>query len=403
MKILVISQYFYPENFRINDFVTALIKRGHDVTVVTGLPNYPEGEVFEGYENAYKTISLYNGAKVYRSKLRPRHTGTINLVANYLSFVKKTNQTLKKIKPNFDLIYFYEPSPIFSGIPAIKYGKKHHIPTVIYNLDIWPDCVRDSRKGKTMSKSNPIFIFSKIISKYVYRHFDLILNKCDEFGEYLEKVFKIDKEKMVTLFEPADNLYLEVDEKPIDNGLIDFMFVGNIGKVQNCDLIVRAFSQVNNSNAVLHFVGEGSYLDELKKITVSLGMNDKVVFHGKKPIDEIIKYYNLADICILALSNATASGLTPPAKLMGYLASSRPVVASINGAGKTIINNAKCGLTCPADDVESLAELMRYAINNYHSFCGVGKNGRKYFLDHFTLEKHISAFEKIISTKIINH
>ncbi|MBQ7276501.1 MAG: glycosyltransferase family 4 protein [Bacilli bacterium] len=396
MKILVITQYFYPETFRINDIVSELVNRGHDVTVVTGLPNYPKGEIYPGYEDSYKTISNYFGAKVYRCNLRPRKNGAINLALNYLSFARQAKKTLKKIKPCFDIIYYYGLSPISSGIPAIKYGKKYNIKKVIYNLDIWPDSVRDSRGGKTMSKANLIYVISKIISKYVYSNFDLILNKCDEFGDYLIETLNISTNKMVTLYEHAENTYLTVNKMPIDNGIIDFMFLGNIGKAQNCDLMIRAFASIDKSNAILHFVGDGSYLDALKELTLSLGLENHVFFHGRKTIEETIAYYNLADVCLLALSNKTCTGLTPPTKLSGYMAACRPIIASINGAARTIIEDAKCGLVCPADDIAGFIALMNMITSDKNEVLEMGMNGRKYFLEKFTLDKHIDSLEKYL-------
>lgn len=394
MKILVISQYFYPENFRINDIVTELVKRGHIVTVLTGLPNYPEGEIYPGYEKAYCDVSFYNGAKVYRCKLRPRHEGTKNLALNYISFVKEASKKLKSIKPDFDIIYFFEPSPITSGIPAVKYGRKHKIKTVIYNLDIWPDCVRDNRDGSVMSKHNPVYFMAKLLSKYVYKRFDIIINKCDEFGDYLEKELGISSKKMKTIFEFAESNYLSVNEKPIDNGIVDFMFLGNIGKSQNCDQMVKAFSLIDNANTKLHFVGDGSYLGDLKKLVKNLNMESRVIFHGRHPLNEVVDFYNLADVCLLALSNKTASGLTPPAKLPGYMAACRPVIASINGASKSIIEESNCGFVCPADDIDSLSKLIKKIIDNKDKINELGSNGRRYFLEHFTLEKHIDQLER---------
>ena len=396
MKILVVSQYFYPENFRINDIVEELVKRGHAVTVLTGRPNYPEGKIYEGYQDSHKTVSNYHGAVVYRCKLRPRKSGALNLALNYLSFVKQAKKALKRIKPDFDVIYFYEPSPISSGLPAVWYGEKHHIKTVIYNLDIWPECVRDSRGGKVMSKNNPIFLIAKKISKNVYSRFDLIINKCDEFADYLEEELNISRNKMTTLYEHAENTYLTVNEKPIDNGVVDFMFLGNIGKAQNCDQMVMAFSRLQNKeHAVLHFVGDGSYLLKLKELVSNINLTDKVCFHGRKTIEETIDYYNLADVCLLALSNQTASGLTPPAKLQGYMAASRTIIASINGSAKTIIKNAKCGFVCDADSIEQLTFLMEHAIEDITSLAEIGRKGREFFLQHFTIERHIDRLEHL--------
>ncbi len=407
MKILVLSQYFFPETFRINDIVRELVKRGNSVTVLTGLPNYPEGEIYEGYEKAYQTVTYYNGAKIYRCKLRPRHKGTKNLALNYYSFVREASKTLKCIKPEFDLIFFYEPSPIFAGIPAIKYGKKHHIKTVIYNMDIWPDCVRDSRCGSVMSKKNPIYLVSKALSNYIYKRFDLIINKCDGFADYLSNELHLSKEKMQTIHEHAENTYLSVDPYPIENGIIDFMFLGNIGKTQNCDQIVYAYSKVCSEKTMLHFVGDGSYLKHLKENVVKLGLSQNVIFHGKKTVDETIDYYNLADVCLLTLSNKTASGLTPPGKLFSYMAASRPIIASINGDSKNIIETANCGLTCFADDLNGLITLMHNAIDGSFNLQEMGKNGRSFFLKHFTLETFVnrlcSSFESLIRDDLTNH
>ncbi len=400
MRILVLSQYFFPENFRVNDIVKELVKKGHIVTVLTGLPNYPEGRIYEGYEKTFTATSNYFGAIVYRCKLRPRKKGAINLALNYLSFIRQAKKTLKKIKPNFDVIYFYEPSPVFSGIPATWYGRKNNIKTVMYNLDIWPDCVRDSRGGKTMSKFNPIYLLSKIISKHVYNRFDLILNKCDEFGDYLHSLLNVSYHRMLTLFEHAEDTYLNVEEMPVANGIIDFMFLGNLGKVQNCDQMILAFSRMKEKNALLHFVGDGAYLDELIKLATRLHVSDRVLFHGRHSVEETIDYYNLADVCLLSLSNETASGLTPPTKLPGYMAACRPVVASIDGAAKTIIENAKCGFVCPSGDVDGLSAIMDSICLNPNCLELLGKNGRHYFKENFSLEKHINILEKALEDLI---
>ena len=403
MKILIVSQYFYPENFRINDVVKELINRGHKVTIVTGLPNYPEGNIYNGYELSYKKPEYFYGAVVFRCKLRPRKRGTINLALNYISFIIQAKKVLKRIKPDFEVIYFYEPSPITSGIPAIWYGKKHKIKTIMYNLDIWPDCVRDSRNGKVMSKANPVFLFSKIVSKYVYKNIDFVLNKCDEFGDYLNTELNVSFNKMATLLEHAEDIYLNVKSKPIENGIVDFMFLGNIGKTQNCDQMVLAFSKINDPNIRFHFVGDGSYLQSLKKLVDDLFLKDKVFFYGRKSLEETIDYYNFADVCVLALSNQTTSGLTPPTKLAGYLAASRPVVASLNGAGRKIVESAHCGFACDADDVFGFQMAMENAIDNLENLETLGKNGRTFFLQNFTLQSHIDLLEKYFLRIINSH
>ena len=401
MKILIISQYFFPETFRINDIVTELVKRKHFVTVLTGLPNYPKGEIYYGYENAYKAISSYNGATVFRCKLRARKKGAINLLLNYASFVRQAKKTIRKIVPDFDILFFYGLSPITSGIPAISYGKKHNSRLMMYNLDIWPESVRDLQNGGIMSKANPIFGVARIISHYVYHHFDLIINKCDDFGSYLSRELSIPKERMVTLPEHAEDTYLSVSEMPIDNGVVDFMFLGNIGKSQNCDQIIYAFSKIKTSDKIrLHFVGDGSYLPDLKNLVHILGMEEQIVFHGRKTIFETIELYNLADVCLLTLSNKTESGLTPPGKLFSYMAACRPVIASINGSAQRIIMESGCGFVCKADDIDELSILLQKVMENPCLVEGMGKKGRDYFLNHYTINKFADKLEELLKGEV---
>jgi len=398
MKILVITQYFFPEQFRINDICRSLLERGHEVTVVTGLPNYPEGEIYDGYEDRWKEIDDYYGAKVYRCKLRPRHKGAKNLFLNYVSFVTGAKKVLKNIAPDFDVIYVYGLSPISISIPAIKYAKKHKIPICHYTLDIWPESVRDFAGSQhIMSKKHPVYIAAKWISKYVYTNMDLILNKCDAFADYLHETFRIPRDKLAVLYEHAEESYLSVNQDPIDNGVIDFMFLGNIGTAQNCDQIIEAFGRIESKNPhMLHFVGDGSELEHVKQLVRERGIADKVIFHGRHPVEEVNKFYDLADACLLTLTNKTEIGLTPPAKLVGYMAACRPIVASIDGSAKTIINEANCGYVCAADDVDGLAKIFDDIVAERLSLKGLGANGRAYFIDNFMLSKHIEKLETIL-------
>lgn len=400
MRILVVSQYFYPEQFRINDVVSELVKRGHKVTVVTGLPNYPEGEIYPGYELAHKEVSNYNGAKVYRCNLRPRYKGIKNLVLNYFSFIVEAIKTLKQIKPEFDVIYVYEPSPVTVALPAIWYKKKYGIPVYYYCMDLWPESVREvNNDHKLLSTHHPIYLVAKVISKYVYENVTMISNKCEPFCDYIHDVCGIDKKKMVVLYEHAEDSYLAVNEDPIDNGVVDFMFLGNIGTAQNCDLLVEAFSQINyKGKAKLHFVGDGSSLSTLKQIVESKGLSEDVEFHGRHPIEEINQFYNLADVCLLSLSSNTACGMTPPGKLYGYMAASRPVLGLISGEAKTLINSVKCGWCVGPDECGKLADIMQEIIDEKYDLRTTGRNGREFFVQNFTLEQHVRKLERQLST-----
>ena len=402
MRILVVSQYFYPETFRINDIVSFLVKSNHTVTVLTGLPNYPIGEVFDGYNQSHNNISEVFGAKVVRCKLRPRHKGLKNLLLNYLSFVIAGSKKIKTIKDNFDAILVYGVSPITQALPALKYGKKNKIPVFLYCCDLWPEVVRGAKYGhKELSKKNIIYLVAKFVSKHIYKKVDKIITKCHYFEQYLHDELGIADRKICTLYEHAESQYLNVIKKPIDNGVIDFMFLGHLGKIQNCEQILSAFATLNcNTPTALHFVGDGSESENLKLLTKRLGIENKVFFYGHVPIEETIKYYNFADVCVLALSNKTKTGFTIPAKLTGYMAACRPIVASINGESRDIIEKANCGYVCSADDLNMLSILFQKVIDNYGYFSKLGLNGRSFFEKHLTIDRFTNELVKIMQNTI---
>lgn len=390
MRILVVTQYFYPEQFRINEICSKLIKLGNFVTVITGRPNYPEGEFFKGYEE-YKKNDSYDGVEIIRANVRPRHKGAINLFFNYVSFVRQCSREICKLNKTFDLIYIYGLSPISIAIPAIKYKKRIKIPIYYYCLDIWPESVRDSiGKRRRMSKLNPIYIFSLFLSMYVYKNMDFISTKCDDFCAYLASVCKVPYSKMNVIPEYAESLYLKVSENTISNGIVDFVFLGNIGKIQNCEMIIKAAQIIKEKEFMIHFVGDGSDLGRIKKMVEELNMSDKIVFYGRVSIQETIHFYNLADVCLLTLDNQTSSGLTPPGKLYSYLASGRTILGSINGETQKIIRDADCGFCVAANDTNSFVDKMNYFIDNPSCLASFGKNSRRFFLENFTLEKYIA-------------
>ena len=399
MNILVISQYYYPEDFRINDICEELVRRGNKVTVVAGIPNYPEGVVYKGYEKSYKQPEYINGVKVIRCNNRPRKNGILNLLLNYRSYYKKASVIINKLDEKFDIVYGYQMSPIMQMIPAIKYKKKHNVPFFMYVCDLWPESMRELG-NKEISKKNIFYKYFLRMSRKVYSFADMIGTKCEEFIDYLEATCGIDRNKCKVIYEHAESNYLAVNEKPTDNGIIDFMYLGNIGHSSNCSLIVKATSKLSGKNFKVHFVGDGSELTNLKTLTEQMGLEDNIVFHGRKPQKDIIDYYNLCDVCLLTLSNTSIIGVTPPAKLTGYMAACRPIIASVDGAAKRIINAAGCGYVVDANDVDKFAEIMQNAIDNYNEFCCLGIKGRKYFLDHFTIKTHIDNLSIVLGSII---
>lgn len=395
MNILVISQFYYPENFRVNDICEGLVQFGHKVTVLTSLPNYPQGIIYDGYKRKYKEI--HNGVHILRCKCRPRYKGLINLALNYISFVCNALKCIKKIDKNFDLIYVYQMSPIFMAIPAIKAKKILNKPLYLYCLDVWPESIKEYVKNE----KNIIYKIVKKISMNIYKKCDFIAVKCPSFVAYLNNICEIDIQKIIVLPEHAEDTYLKVQMSHKNKKIIDFYFMGNIGKSQNCSIIIKAVNIIHEKyNFKVHFVGDGSDLENIKKMVSNMKLEDKIFFHGRVNINKIIEYYNRADVCILTLSNDTFIGKTVPAKLTGYLAAGKAVIAAIDGDSQKIIADSKCGYYVPANDYIAFSKLMEKCIQDPKNLEILGKNGRDYFLSNFTkdiyITRLISSFNYIL-------
>lgn len=399
MKVLVVSQYYYPEPFRVHEICEELRKRGHDVTVLTEYPNYPDGEIYEGY--SYKNeIELINGVNVIRCKARPRHKGNINLALNYISFVYSGGKKIKKIEGKFDIIYVYQLSPVTMVLPAIYYKRKRKIPLYIYCLDLWPESVK-SNLGGTYS---PLFQLVKIVSKKIYNKADLIGVTSKPFFEYLSNICKVCDEKMVYLPQHADDLLLDNDLTTVNDNCIDFMFMGNIGQTQDLDNVIDAVDIIRNLEGFkVHIVGSGSYLDTLQQHVNEKKLGEKVIFHGRHPFADMPRFYQLADVCLLTMVADSAVGLTIPGKLQGYMSAGKPILGAINGASVDVINESNCGVCVRAGDSQALAKAMKGFIDKPDTFVQMGQNGRSYYLEHFSTKKHIDMLEKQFALCIEQH
>lgn len=397
MNVLVISQYYFPEQLRITDICETLVKNGHNVTVVTGIPNYPEGEIFDGYENSYRTPEIHNGVKILRCNNRPRHKGILNLVLNYLSFVKCANRIVAKLEDHYDIVYVYQLSPVTLAISAIKYKKKNHVPLYLYCLDIWPESVKSYSSDKVLSENNIVYKVAKYISMKVYENADRIGVSSRSFKSYLMEIHHIQEEKIHYLPQHSDDIGLNEDLTAENNDCIDIFFMGNVGVSQNTNQIVDAVEIIKSiENFKIHIVGSGSMLEEMKKRVTEKGVEQKFVFYGKKPYADMPKYYKMADACLLTLNGQTKVGLTIPGKLQNYMAAGKPVIASIDGDASDVIHEANCGICVEADNVKALAKAISEFVIHNDKYAECGMNARKYFEKYFMIDAHIKCLENEI-------
>lgn len=390
MKILVICQYYYPEEFQINDICEELVKKGYSVKVLTGLPNYPTGIIPKEYRHGNRRSEIINGVEVIRCFEIPRKKGKIGLGLNYLSYFLSAILKGIKIKKDFDIIYVYQLSPVFMAIPGIflKYltGKKFFL----YCCDLWPE----SLKIMNIKENSFIFQVVKFISSGIYRRCDCIGIQSPAFFEYFVSEHRLLKNRLIYIPQFANEELLKYDFNAHTNyNNTNFLFLGNIGLAQNLDCIVLAVERLIgiNKKFKIHIVGDGSYLLELKALIREKNVEEYFVFYGRRPSYEMNQYYELADICLLTLRGDSVIGDTIPSKLQGYMAAGKPIVAAINGAANSVIQESGCGMVVSAGDYMALTAIMAYAIENKQSFMKRGEYGRTYFRKYFTKEKYINA------------
>ena len=388
MKILIVTQLYYPEQFQINEIAPELVRRGHDVTVLTGRPNYPQGEIYEGYKNVrYEEIE---GVKIIRVPIHPRKHGPVHLAWNYLSYVVLGNRAARKLPKGFDIILSYQLSPVTSLYPAVTYKKKYGTPILNYCLDIWPE----SAQAHVRSDKGLLYRFICRISRHLYQQCDHIAVTSRTFIDYLSEKNGVDINKMSYIPQHADDSYLTLDLSAKDNGTADFMYAGNLGQGQWVDVIIKAAKEIKNDRFKVHIVGDGSVRADLEKLAKDLQVDDKVVFYGNQKRIDMPDFYRKADALLITLRGNNFVGCTMPGKLQAYMACGKPIFGAINGAANETISQAKCGRCAPAGDYKGLAEIMRDYIEHPEQYIQCGDNARAFFKTHFTLDIFMESLEK---------
>ncbi len=398
MKILIVTQYFWPENFRINDLALALTERGHDVEVLTGKPNYPHGKFYDNYSFFSKGFEIWNGIKIHRSPLIPRgSSGGLRLMLNYLSFAFFSVIKSFFIDGDFDKILVYEPSPITVGIPAIFMKDRKKANIYFWVQDLWPQSV--SAAGGITNKY--IIKLLDKITRWIYKASDKVLIQSEAFREIINKQGVEDKK---ILFYPnsVESIFQVTSPKAEFLSLMpkgfNIMFAGNIGESQDFETIIEAAKIVKSVNSEIKWVilGDGrkkSYVEDKIK---EFGLEDNLYLLGSFPVNEMPCFYACADCLLVSLKRDYIFSLTIPSKIQSYLACGKPILASLDGEGGRVITEAKAGLVVEA---ENPTELATRAIEFYNmskmDIDQMGVNARDYFDVNFERELLVDRLEQI--------
>lgn len=355
MKIFIISQHYWPENFRITDIAETLFSLGHQVTVLCGLPNYPKGYVLDDYKHRKNRIQEHNGVKIIRAKEIGRRNNILFRFLNYWSYPHYASKLVKKLDKDFDVVLVNGLSPIMSAKPAIKYAKKNNKPLIMYEMDLWPE----SLLAGGITHQSFIYKHYKKVSSKIYSKFDKILVSTKEHIDYIKALPRCNDLDIEYLAQYADTVFEESNYGNEDNGVIDLMFAGNIGKAQSVDTIIRAAALLKDDPRFkFHIVGSGSELDNVKKLANEL-KTDNVIFYGQKPLEEMPGLYKIADAMLVTLEDKPYANMTIPGKVQSYMAVGKPIIGTVNGSCSNFITNNSVGYACQSEDYEALATLIK--------------------------------------------
>lgn len=391
----MVCQHYWPEHFQITEICEELASRGHQVTALVGIPNYPDGVVPEDYLDGKNRRQLINGVSIVRCEEVPRRPGIMGLMNNYISYMRQADRTLKTLTRGFDVIFAYQISPVLMAEPAVRAKRLMGIPVFLYCADIWPDAV------KAMLPERLGFLMPgvKAFSTRIYRQCDVIGANSKAYLDCFEQVHGIDRNRVFYLPQYAEDAYLDMDLSAQRAKLTRFMVMGNIGKLQDMPCVLKAVNAIKHrDDFVLHIVGTGSVISECRDYVRANDLDGHVIFHGRRPFEEMPKYYRMADACLLTLRVPGAPWIssTLPSRLQGYMAAGKPILASIDGSASDVIREAGCGRTVPAGDSEGLASLMEDFIDNRQRYDGCGESGRTYFRMHFMKDRYMDEIEDLL-------
>lgn len=396
--ILVIAQYFYPEQFRINDICSEWVEKGYQVTVITGIPNYPQGKYYKGYGFFKKRKDNYKGVNVIRIPLIPRGKNSIMLVLNYLSFVVSGYVWKVFTKIKADYVFIFEVSPMTQALPGVWYAKKQNIPCYLYVQDLWPENV----EIVTGIKNRRIIGAIEKMVDYIYKNSTFIFTTSKSFVKAI--INRNVAEKKVKYWpQYAEDFYNPVGKNfksgiPLDNKL-NIVFTGNIGFAQGLDLLPKVaviLAKQGFSNKIrFNIVGEGRFKETLQKEIELNKIQDMFYFHGQKLPEEIPNILGDSDLAYLSFANEDLFNMTIPAKLQSYLACGIPILASAGGETKNIIKESESGFCTETGNEELLVEsIKKYVSLSVEERKEMGKNARIYYEENFDKEQLLKIMDE---------
>ncbi|MEA2072430.1 MAG: glycosyltransferase family 4 protein [Campylobacterota bacterium] len=359
-KILIVTEYFYPEEFKINEIALAWKEKGYEVDVLTNFPTYPAGKIFDGYENRWYQKDDYNGINVYRIKSVTGYRDSLfKKLLKYFVFMFLGSFVSLKIGKRYDYIFGFDIAALSGMVPAILLKKFYKKKVTLWIQDVWPDSVY----AYGFKKTKPLSFFLDGFVKFVYRHSS---NFAVSGKGFIEKVQAYSTNKEIEYLPNwADEFNKDLEPFVFsEEKKVHFTFAGNVGKVQNLGNIIEAFSSLPEDallRSQFNVIGDGSELEHLKNLVENKGLKN-IVFWGRKPRDEMYKYFQASDFLIVSLIDKPIFSLTVPAKVQTYIAAQKPILAIMNGDAANIINENNLGFSAHPSDIDEISKIIMEAI-----------------------------------------
>tara|TARA_Y100000739_G_scaffold227964_1_gene238606 strand:+ start:431 stop:1657 length:1227 start_codon:yes stop_codon:yes gene_type:complete len=403
MKLLIVSQYYWPEHFLINEIAKLLVSKGHEVFVLTGKPNYPKGEIFKGYDFFSISEQKINNINVIRVPIIPRFSSYFTLFLNYISFViSATIFGFWKLKhKNFEAIFVFGNSPIFQAIPAIFFAKIFKKPISIWIQDLWPE----SLAAIKFTNNKYLLNLIKIIVKLIYSNVDLILIQSRAFYKKIKILNKTTQIKYLPNFYLQESFQFRFDKKydKFFRRKFIFMFAGNLGKAQSLNtLIEAAYLLRNEPNIEFILIGDGSEKRNLINKVDKLNLKN-IKFIKQQNSNVINSFLHKASALIVTLGDQEVLNLTIPSKIQAYLYSSKPIIASLNGKSAEILRESGAAFVVRAGDHIKLKNaILKFTKLSLKERNLMGKKGKIYFENNFSSTKFMDKFMYYINLSINN-
>lgn len=408
MRILIVCQHFWPENFRVNEICQDFIRQGHEVDVLCGIPNYPKGKFYDGYSYFKPRREEYHGAHIFRTGEIPQNKklGALAVVLNYIYFPVAALFTIPvMLKRQHDLVFLYSLTPVFMSWPGLVIARLKKLPAIMYVLDYWPDSLFSVIKFKSQFMKK---LFRRI-SRWHYFRADRIVTPSKGMKTKFIHEYGIDENKLQFIPQSCDPIYETVvrsDELHFRfDGRFNFVFAGNIGPAQALETLVQAVEIVRGMEKIPNFrfiiVGDGMSRESVEAEVKERNLQDYFAFVGFQLVETVLQYHELADALFVSLSDEPLFNIMIPAKIQSYMAAGKPILASLNGEGAEVVRNSVSGIVCTAMSVHELANSILEILHlNEKELIDMGNNAKLFYQTNYRHDIISNQFNKLIIESI---